>query len=38
MGLFGKKKEEIEEMTTVEHSEEIILKEELEEEVEKLQK
>ena len=38
MGLFGKKKEEIIETATDEKSEEIILKEELEEEVEKLQK
>ena len=38
MGLFGKKKEEFEEIITDEKSEEIILKEELEVEVEKLQK
>lgn len=38
MGLFGKKEEEIKKINAVEKSEEIILKEELEAEVEKLQK
>lgn len=38
MGLFGKKKEIVEEPTVIEKTEEDILKEELQEEVENLQK